>query len=473
MKSIIFLLTVIFFFWEVSVNSQVNGNFETYSFTAQINDSQILNAEVSSYLDNNNVTHIAWVKDDGTNRFLMYSKFSPVTKQFTTIQLEAGSKEVKIAPKIITDSNNNPHIVYIMKRDPNGGTKNGNYAVMYVGDGNGDGVFDILQVSANPKDQTVAVDNIYNCYVNDRPSIMLIGSDIYISYTGDYKKYLIFAKKNGNSWTYSQEINLEEVGGYDVDFGVSFPAKASSINYGGLIGIGNYSPRIAYKSGTWNISEITGYSGTLGTNKHVSIVIDKDQKHHYMWFNTKNGKFCHTTLLNNTFGVIDEYSVLSSYAGNLFPATVDISTGLPVYFYNLQSGSAKIIIGSKEIEIKNIGVGYGKDALHARNGYISLTTASQGNQKIYVSTNTGIAIGINDLIHQKVKIYPNPAVSEIQIQGIEGKAVVNFYSMDGKLHINKEILESEIIPISSLPVGFYIVKIQTDYGMIEKKLIKK
>jgi|GEM_PF-1570732 len=479
-QKITFLVLSIFI--SVTIRSQVNTNFETFSFTAQIYDSQIVNAEISSCLDNNKVTHIAWIKNDGTLRYLMYSKFSPVTKQFITTQLEAGTTEVKIAPKIITDSNNNPHIVYIMKRDPNKGISNGNYAVIYVGDGNGDGTFDILQVSANPKDPSTSVNSLYNCYVNDRPSIMLIGSDLYVSYISEsnslnsYNKYLIFAKKNGSSWTYSQEIKLESstLGGtYNVDYGISFPSKASTIYYGGLIDISNYSPRIVYKSTGWNVVQIPGYSGSLGTNKHVTIVVDNSQKYHYMWYNTDNKKFCHTTLSNNTYGKIDEYAALSTSTGNLFPSTVDIEKGLPIYFYNLLNGSAKIIIENQEIELKNIGVGYGKDALHARNGFISLTTASEGNQKIYVSINSGTSSGINDLLLKDINIFPNPTTSHIQVSGIEGKANLTVFGIDGKLLLSKQFIGNEPISVSNLSNGIYTLRIQTTDGVVERKLVKK
>ena len=393
-----------------STPTEVNTYFETFSFDAEISSSQIVTCEISSCLDKNNVTHIAWIKDLGNDiRYLMYTKFNPITKTFTTTQINAGmNTELKIAPQIITDANNNPHIVYMIERDRSVGTYSGNYAVMYAGDDNGDGAFDVLQVSTNPTDPKTETKNIYNCYVNGRPSIMLKGSDIVVCYlsmqipTSDFNKFEILARKNGTSWSYSQEFNYGDknmlYGQIYINSDVSFPSIENDLNYSG--GIDSYyfspfseNPRIFSKiNNVWTSTEI---KSVHGSNSNVSIVRDNADKYHYMWYNSDSLMFFHTILNGAGTQDIEQYKIKNKGAGNLYPATVDLTNGTPVFYYDRIASDLNGIVlvdknGSyREVELDSAFAVYGKNALHANNGYISLTTASESKKKIFVTTNTG------------------------------------------------------------------------------------
>jgi hypothetical protein len=125
--------------------------FETFSFEAIITDTQSLNAEVGSCMDNIHKTHIAWVQIVNEVPTVMYTVFDPVTKQFTTTSVDPNfNGDQKIAPYIVTDANNAPHITYLIRRDRTVSSHVGNYAVMYASDLDKDGVFEVVQVLINP-----------------------------------------------------------------------------------------------------------------------------------------------------------------------------------------------------------------------------------------------------------------------------------------------------------------------------------
>jgi hypothetical protein len=73
----------------------------------------------------------------------------------------------------------------------------------------------------------------------------------------------------------------------------------------------------------------------------------------------------------------------------------------------------------------------------------------------------------------KITIYPNPVGEGFQINGLDGKAMLMLTNVSGQIVMMKEIQGSEHIEAGSLPKGIYILKITTQSGTIDKKLIKK
>ena len=91
------------------------------------------------------------------------------------------------------------------------------------------------------------------------------------------------------------------------------------------------------------------------------------------------------------------------------------------------------------------------------------------NEDINLVTNT---IELNPL--SGVKIHPNPAISEIQISGLEGNFDFKILSMDGSTQISKNNQEeSKLFDISHLSNGIYILQIKrSDKSIITKKIVK-
>ena len=70
-------------------------------------------------------------------------------------------------------------------------------------------------------------------------------------------------------------------------------------------------------------------------------------------------------------------------------------------------------------------------------------------------------------------IFPNPAVNEISLQGVtDGE--VNIYTLSGKLLLSKSSdSNTEILDVSRLTAGVYIITLQTETEMIVRKLVKQ
>lgn len=58
-----------------------------------------------------------------------------------------------------------------------------------------------------------------------------------------------------------------------------------------------------------------------------------------------------------------------------------------------------------------------------------------------------------------ISIYPNPSQDYIQIKGLQKNMIANVYGIDGKLIFSKTVEPREVLDISSLSAGVYVLKI--------------
>jgi YD repeat-containing protein len=96
-----------------------------------------------------------------------------------------------------------------------------------------------------------------------------------------------------------------------------------------------------------------------------------------------------------------------------------------------------------------------------------------GNRIGMIVTNnqtTDISYNISQL---GVELYPNPTSESFCISGFEDNAALRLTDISGKVILAKQVLDNEIITISLLPKGIYIVELITKKGIVEKKLLKK
>ncbi|MFW6222370.1 MAG: T9SS type A sorting domain-containing protein [Bacteroidota bacterium] len=75
---------------------------------------------------------------------------------------------------------------------------------------------------------------------------------------------------------------------------------------------------------------------------------------------------------------------------------------------NVTTGENNTVV---ETQIPDIGIVYGKRVLNARDGHISLITARESDEKIYITTNTGS--GMSNLVplqdkEASINTFPNP-----------------------------------------------------------------
>ncbi|TAJ13185.1 T9SS C-terminal target domain-containing protein [Marinilabiliaceae bacterium JC017] len=475
---------VLLLFSALTLFSQGSTSFATFSLDAAIDDSQIMHAEVSAYPDQENKLHIAWIKTENGVRTVMHTVFNPVSKQFTTTAVDANfHADLKIAPYIITDINNAPYIAYIVKRDTDSGTRNGNFAVMLGSDTDKNDSFTVEQVSTNPNDPTFESDDKYCCYINGRPNIFFDDNNIVVNYLADantntsWERYEIFARKSGTSWSRTQEFISDDYG--NVAAAKGFSMLPGSPNHMAYIEIGNYTPRFMHKSnGTWSYTEISNYSGTY-RNKHAQLVPGSNGTIHYFWFDKDNQNFCHTTLTGNTYSAVKETNIQKTPAGNFYPATIDQTLNTPVYFYRESWGEGRIIFvkadqSSVEYEIPNIGVPYGRKCLFARSGKVFLVTARESDGKIYVTSNTGdnnVGFKNESNLHiEPVKAYPNPASSFIQLSQA---GIIKIYNTEGTLLKTEEAKVNHSISITEMDSGIYYIQLRNEKGLSTCSFVKQ
>jgi hypothetical protein len=79
-------------------------------------------------------------------------------------------------------------------------------------------------------------------------------------------------------------------------------------------------------------------------------------------------------------------------------------------------------------------------------------------------------LSITQNITEEISIYPNPASSYIQLQGISNDSLIQLYSMTGKKVLETKVNSEDPIPLK-LSTGVYLVRVMSDSKVITKKLI--
>ena len=70
-------------------------------------------------------------------------------------------------------------------------------------------------------------------------------------------------------------------------------------------------------------------------------------------------------------------------------------------------------------------------------------------------------------------LYPNPVKESFCLRGLKGISTVYIYDMHGKTQLVKQVQPNEIIPITGLANGLFIVRIVNDSVTIKQKIIKE
>ena len=105
---------------------------------------------------------------------------------------------------------------------------------------------------------------------------------------------------------------------------------------------------------------------------------------------------------------------------------------------------------------------------HYRAYATNYSGTSYGDDLTFVTTTTGLS----DEKISSISLYPNPAIDELQIKNLDGVAIFTLSDLNGHQLINKKITNDELVSVSTLPKGIYIVRITTKDGTTEKKVVK-
>lgn len=482
-----------------TVNAQ---NLATIAFDAELNDTQIVNAEITSYLDHQNNTHIAWFKDAEDSRTLVYTLVSSEGEVSST-DIETYPNGTPIAPQITVDNEGGVHIVYIVKRDKDAGTNTGNYAIMYAGS-DGSGGFVQSQVSTNPTDPEDNTESEFDAYVNGRPTITISKNGVVtVFFTTDsnsdngYDNQLAKAGLNGGSWDLSIQFNADDFveGTFDIDEDFITPAREGNETYLATIDISDYRPQFFRdENGTWTKTVLEEYSGIFN-NSDVRLVTDSEGDTYLMWMHETDDddRFIYTILDGDSYS--DPVSIIleQNPAGNLFGYTVDRTTKEFHFFYNRSFNSNSYLITVNddgtyfETEIPDLGVVYGKRALHANNGYVSLVTGSESQQKIFVTTGNPSETGTSNEVDSETpnqfslhQNYPNPfnpsTIISYQLTG-NSEVSLKVFDMLGRevatlVNERKTAGEHEVtFDAFGLPSGVYIYQLKAEEFQQTRKMV--
>ena len=78
-------------------------------------------------------------------------------------------------------------------------------------------------------------------------------------------------------------------------------------------------------------------------------------------------------------------------------------------------------------------------------------------------------LGVQDIVTETFKIYPNPVHNELYISGNDFRPhPYQLFSADGRLLLQGESREGDPVNVSTLPTGLYILKINNSSFKISK-----
>ena len=69
--------------------------------------------------------------------------------------------------------------------------------------------------------------------------------------------------------------------------------------------------------------------------------------------------------------------------------------------------------------------------------------------------------GVSETTNASVSLSPNPTHDAFMLHNLNGKQSVSIYALDGRLVKSAEVSENQLVDISDLPVGLYLVKTES------------
>lgn len=152
--------------------------------------------------------------------------------------------------------------------------------------------------------------------------------------------------------------------------------------------------------------------------------------------------------LNQLNGGVNDTIFVSS-----FPATIDAGSGWQTYLWSNGSSTQTTQVSS--------------------NGWYSVTVTIGNKYQSIDSIYVILSTQINLLKQEKIKIFPNPIINELVVE-IENKANIEIVDLFGQKIYSKVLINgSNLIDVSQLTNGIYILKILTTNGITSKYLIKQ
>lgn len=108
--------------------------------------------------------------------------------------------------------------------------------------------------------------------------------------------------------------------------------------------------------------------------------------------------------------------------------------------------------------------------------YVCLeVTDSCGTIDTYCDSVLAVSVGIDAALQADVLLSPNPATSQVKLQGVSGATTLHVFNSSGKL-MRRIAMENAVdavtIDVSMLPTGIYFMHVQSDTGASIQKFVK-
>jgi hypothetical protein len=147
---------------------------------------------------------------------------------------------------------------------------------------------------------------------------------------------------------------------------------------------------------------------------------------------------------------------------------------LGFYIAKLKSGGTIYSKDDGKTWYKNLdeNLVYSLDFYDAETGIVTIGKDIDNNTNIFYFT--GLSTSFNELkLTDKISIYPNPAINNLNIEGINGNFNYKIINLLGQVELNGSIKNIDnTIDISTLKPSTYLINLETESGSKMYKFIK-
>lgn len=165
---------------------------------------------------------------------------------------------------------------------------------------------------------------------------------------------------------------------------------------------------------------------------------------------------------NYNIGAPGDKRIVGISGGNVYVDSGDTVVYTSAYISYIDS----VNIGNNQAAVQKLFT----MGTELKNVFNSNNSGCEMNFNFYESP---YSVGLNNLDEDEpISIFPNPTSETISVNGFENTAQLTVLNLNGVQLLSKEISNGEEINLSFLPKSIYILKIETDKGLITKKIVK-
>jgi len=274
------------------------------------------------------------------------------------------------------------------------------------------------------------------------------------------KPGFLFQDADSNIYITEGEGKIYKYNGTQVDSLLQAPDKRISsalVDQNGIMWVVSGEKLLKYNSSTLLETKILTSNGVGST-----YIIEKD----------KLGKLW--IIMGNSLYKSDDlstFSLLGTTTSNYYmDIAFDSNNNTFLARYSKASGGIKTYNGTTWGEYTG------------SNGLTSVTVQSVAvapNDKVWAGADDGlyysneVLTSVQNINQSQLNLFPNPATTQFSIKGNTGIASVLVSDLTAKTFIQKKIIGSESIDITSLPKGIYLTKIITKDAQSENRILIK